>query len=158
MNSAGIVKFTPIEELTLDEWNRHLAVHLTGTILVCKATLPVLRAGGGGSIVNIASVAALLARPRLAAYAAAKGGIISFSRQLAMDVADANVRVNVIAAGSVRTPMVDGIYDEGAVPHSIQARFGEPEEIAAAACFPLSDESSFVTAATLVADGGATAL
>jgi NAD(P)-dependent dehydrogenase (short-subunit alcohol dehydrogenase family) len=158
LNSAGHVKFTPLEELSLEEWNRLLAVHLTGTFLVCKTTLPHLREAGGGSIVNIASIAALLARPHLAAYAAAKGGIISFSRQLALDAAADNVRVNVIAPGSVRTPMTAGVYGEGEVPHSIQARFGEPEEIAAAACFLLSDESSFFTAAMLVADGGATAL
>jgi NAD(P)-dependent dehydrogenase (short-subunit alcohol dehydrogenase family) len=68
------------------------------------------------------------------------------------------VRVNVIAPGSVRTPMTAGVYGADEAPHSIQARFGEPEEIAAAACFLLSDESSFFTAAMLVADGGATAL
>jgi NAD(P)-dependent dehydrogenase (short-subunit alcohol dehydrogenase family) len=157
-NSAGIVKFTPIEELSLDEWNRHLAVHLTGTFLVCRATLPVLRASGGGSIVNVASTAALLARPNLAAYAAAKGGIIAFSRQLALDAAADGVRVNVIAPGSVRTPMTADVYGPGEQPHSIQARFGEPDEIAAAVCFLLSDESAFFTAAMLVADGGATAL
>jgi 3-oxoacyl-[acyl-carrier protein] reductase len=158
LNCAGYAEFTPLEELTLEAWNRMLAVHLTGTFLVCKTTLPHLREAGGGSIVNIASIAALLARPQLAAYAAAKGGIISFSRQLALDAAVDNVRVNVIAPGSVRTPMTAGVYGEGEVPHSIQARFGEPEEIAAAACFLLSDESSFFTAAMLVADGGATAL
>jgi 3-oxoacyl-[acyl-carrier protein] reductase len=157
-NSAGIVKFTPIEDLSLDEWNRHLAVHLTGTFLVCRAALPVLRAGGGGSIVNVASTAALLARPNLAAYAAAKGGIIAFSRQLALDAAADGVRVNVIAPGSVRTPMTADVYGPGEQPHSIQARFGEPDEIAAAVCFLLSDESAFFTAAMLVADGGATAL
>jgi NAD(P)-dependent dehydrogenase (short-subunit alcohol dehydrogenase family) len=158
LNCAGYADFTPLEELSLEAWNRMLAVHLTGTFLVCKATLPHLREAGGGSIVNVASVAALLARPHLAAYAAAKGGIISFSRQLALDAAAYKVRVNVIAPGSVRTPMTAGVYGEGEVPHSIQARFGEPEEIAAAACFLLSDESSFFTAAMLVADGGATVL
>jgi NAD(P)-dependent dehydrogenase (short-subunit alcohol dehydrogenase family) len=158
LNCAGYVEFTPLEELSLDEWNRLLAVHLTGTFLVCKATLPHLREAGGGSIVNIASTSALLARPHLAAYAAAKGGIISFSRQLALDAAADNVRVNVIAPGSVRTPMTAGVYGEDEAPNSIQARLGEPEEIAAAACFLLSDESSFFTAAMLVADGGATAL
>jgi NAD(P)-dependent dehydrogenase (short-subunit alcohol dehydrogenase family) len=157
-NSAGVVKFTPLEDLSLDEWNWHLAVHLTGTFLVCKATLPRLRAAGGGSIVNIASTSALLARPNLAAYAAAKGGIISFSRQLALDAAASNVRVNVIAPGSVRTPMTADVYAPGDNPHSIQARFGEPEEIAAAACFLFADESSFFTASMFVADGGATAL
>jgi len=157
-NSAGIVKFTPIEELSLGEWNRHLAVHLTGTFLVCRATLPLLRARGGGAIVNVASTAALLARPNLAAYAAAKGGIISFSRQLALDAAADGVRVNVIAPGSVRTPMTADVYGPDEQPHSIQARFGEPEEIASAVCFLLSDESAFFTASMLVADGGATAL
>jgi NAD(P)-dependent dehydrogenase (short-subunit alcohol dehydrogenase family) len=158
LNCAGHVKFTPLEELSLEEWNRLLAVHLTGTFLVCKTTLPHLREAGGGSIVNIASIAALLARPNLAAYAAAKGGIISFSRQLALDAAADNVRVNVIAPGSVRTPMTADVYGEGQVPRAIQARLAEPEEIAAAACFLLSDEASFFTAAMLVADGGATAL
>ena len=158
LNAAGIVQFTPLEELSLADWNRMLAVHLTGTFLVCREALPHLRAAGGGAIVNLASTAALLARPHLAAYAAAKGGIISFSRQLALDAGADNVRVNVIAPGSVRTPMTRPVYLEGAVPHSIQARLAEPEEIAATACFLFSDDSSFFTAAMLVADGGATAL
>jgi NAD(P)-dependent dehydrogenase (short-subunit alcohol dehydrogenase family) len=158
LNSAGYVKFTPLEQLSLADWNGLIGVHLTGTFLVCRATLPVLRAAGGGSIVNVASVAALLARPNLAAYAAAKGGIISFSRQLAIDAAADNVRVNVIAPGSVRTPMTQDVYAEGQAPHAIQARLGEPEEIASAVCFLHSDDASFFTAAMLVADGGATAL
>jgi NAD(P)-dependent dehydrogenase (short-subunit alcohol dehydrogenase family) len=158
LNAAGIVQFVPIEELTLADWNRMLAVHLTGTFLVCRATLPHLRAAGGGSIVNLASTAALLARPHLAAYAAAKGGIIAFSRQLALEAGADNVRVNAIAPGSVRTPMTRPVYSQGAVPQSIQARVAEPEEISAAACFLFSDESSFFTASLLVADGGATAM
>ena len=164
LNAAGFAQFLPLEQLSLADWNRMLAVHLTGTFLVCKATLPVLRAAGGGSIVNIASTGALLARPNLSAYAAAKGGIISFSRQLALDAARDNVRVNVVAPGSVRTPMTAPVYGEGEVdgfttlPTSIQARLAEPEEIAAAICFLLSDDASFFTAAMLVADGGATAL
>ncbi len=158
LNSAGFVRFTPLEQLSLEDWNRMLAVHLTGTFLVCKGALPLLRSAGGGAIVNVASTSALLARPNLAAYAAAKGGVISFSRQLALDAAADNVRVNVLAPGSVRTPMTAGVYTGGAVPHAIQPRLGEPEEIASAACFLLSDEASFFTAALVVADGGATAL
>jgi NAD(P)-dependent dehydrogenase (short-subunit alcohol dehydrogenase family) len=158
LNAAGIVQFLPLESVSLADWNRILAVHLTGTFLVCRTVLPVLRAVGGGSIVNFASTAALLARRHLAAYAAAKGGIISFSRQLALDAAEDNVRVNVLAPGSVRTPMTADVYADDEKPYSIQARLGEPEEIAAAACFLLSDEASFFTAALLVADGGATAL
>ena len=161
LNSAGFVQFAPLEELALADWNRMLAVHLTGTFLVCKATLPFLRAAGGGSIVNLASVTALVARTNLAAYSAAKGGIISFSRQLALDAAADGVRVNVIAPGSVRTPMTTPVYSgaaAAAVPQSILVRMGEPEEIAAAVCFLLSDDASFVTGTLLVADGGSTAV
>ena len=165
LNAAGYAQFTPIEELSLADWNRMLAVHLTGTFLVCRAALPRLRAAGGGSIVNMASIAALLARPNLGAYAAAKGGIIAFSRQLALDAAADNVRVNVIAPGSVRTPMTAPVYaqpgvDDGRLtaPHAIQPRLGEPEEIAGPICFLFSDEASFFTASLVIADGGATAL
>jgi NAD(P)-dependent dehydrogenase (short-subunit alcohol dehydrogenase family) len=164
LNSAGFVHFAPIEELALADWNRMLAVHLTGTFLVCKTALPALREAGGGSIVNFASVTALVARKNLAAYSAAKGGIIAFSRQLALDVGGDNVRVNVLVPGSVRTPLTQPVYgDDGAaghsaLPQSIQERVAEPEEIAAAACFLLSDEASFFTGAMLVPDGGATAI
>lgn len=157
-NCAGYVRFVPLLELELEEWNRMLAVHLTGTFLVCKTALPVMRDTGGGAIVNMASASALLARPHLAAYAAAKGGIISFSRQLALDAHEFGVRVNVIAPGSVGTPLLAGVYDPGAVPNAIQPRIGAPEEIAATVCFLLSDEASFLTASLVVADGGATAL
>lgn len=157
-NSAGYVRFVPLAELSLDEWNRMLAVHLTGTFLVCKAALPVMRETGGGSIVNMASASALLARHDLAAYAAAKGGVISFSRQLAYDAHDYGVRVNAIAPGSIRTPLLSGVYEPDAVPHAIQPRIAEPEEIASTVCFLLSDDASFMTAALVVADGGATAL
>jgi NAD(P)-dependent dehydrogenase (short-subunit alcohol dehydrogenase family) len=157
-NSAGFVRFTPLPELSLAEWNRMLAVHLTGTFLVCRAALPVMRATGGGAIVNMASASALLARPHLAAYTAAKGGVIAFSRQLALDAHEYGVRVNVIAPGSVRTPLLAGVYEEGASPHAIQPRVAEPEEVAATVCFLLSDDASFMTASLVVADGGATAL
>jgi len=157
-NCAGYVRFVPLPELELEEWNRMLAVHLTGTFLVCKTALPVMRDTGGGAIVNMASASALLARPHLAAYAAAKGGIISFSRQLALDAHEYGVRVNVIAPGSVGTPLLAGVYDPGAVPHAIQPRVAAPEEIASTVCFLLSDDASFLTASLVVADGGATAL
>jgi meso-butanediol dehydrogenase/(S,S)-butanediol dehydrogenase/diacetyl reductase len=106
----------------------------------------------------MSSSSALLARPHLAAYAAAKGGIISFSRQLALDAHAYGVRVNVIAPGSVGTPLLSGVYEPGAVPHAIQPRVADPEEIAATVCFLLSDDASFLTASLVVADGGATAL
>jgi NAD(P)-dependent dehydrogenase (short-subunit alcohol dehydrogenase family) len=161
LNSAGIVQFAPLEELSLADWNRMIGVHLTGTFLVCRAALPHLRAAGGGAIVNFASVTALVARTNLAAYSAAKGGIIAFSRQLALDAAADGVRVNVVAPGSIRTPMTDSVYTGDAavpVPPSILARVGEPEEIAATVCFLFSDDASFLTGTMIVADGGSTAV
>ncbi len=157
-NSAGFVRFTPIEELSLHDWNRMLAVHLTGTFLVCRAALPLLGSSGGGAIVNMASASALLARPHLGAYAAAKGGVIAFSRQLALDAHEYGVRVNAVAPGSVQTPLLTGVYEPGAVPNAIQPRIAAPDEIATTVCFLLSDEASFMTAALVVVDGGATAL
>ena len=157
-NSAGYVTVAPLDELTLAEWNRMLAVHLTGTFLVCRAALPALRAGGGGAIVNVASTAGLRARPKLPAYAAAKGGVIAFSRQLALDLAAEGIRVNVIAPGSVRTPLTAPVYGEHGRPASILGRVAEPEEIAATACFLLGGDSSFYTGSVFTPDGGQTAL
>lgn len=121
-----------------------------------------------GSIVTVASVAALVAQPSNFAYGAAKGAILSLSRQLARDLAP-DVRVNVIAPGRVRTPMTDpvftmrgdGDYEKGvalAGAATVLGRIGEPEEIAAVACFLLSEEASFVTGALIVADGGETVM
>ena len=120
---------------------------------------------GGGSIVNLSSATALVARTNLAAYSAVKGAIISLSRQLALDLAADNVRVNAVAPGSVRTPMTQPVYGEesgppghSALPESIQQRIAEPEEIAATVCFLFSADASFLTGTLLVADGGSTAI
>ncbi len=158
LNSAGYVQLAPIDELTLADWNKMLAVHLTGSFLVCKAALPALRSAGGGAIVNIASTAGLRARANLAAYAAAKGGIVAFSRQLALDVAADGIRVNTVAPGSVRTPLTAPVFGEHGRPSSILGRVAEPEEIAATVCFLLSSDSSFYTGALFTPDGGQTAL
>jgi NAD(P)-dependent dehydrogenase (short-subunit alcohol dehydrogenase family) len=158
LNSAGYVHLSPIDELTLADWNTMLAVHLTGSFLVCKAALPALRSAGDGAIVNIASTAGLRARANLAAYAAAKGGIIAFSRQLALDVGADGIRVNTVAPGSVRTPLTAPVFGEHGRPSSILGRVAEPEEIAATVCFLLSSDSSFYTGALFTPDGGQTAL
>jgi NAD(P)-dependent dehydrogenase (short-subunit alcohol dehydrogenase family) len=163
-NAAGHVVFGPFESYPLAEWRRTLDVHLTGTFLVCQEAVPVIREHGGGAIVNTASVAALIARRQLAAYSAAKGAIIGFSRQLAVDVGP-EIRVNVVAPGSIRTAMTEpvwlerggGDFEKGTAAtarETILGRVGEATEIASTVCFLLSDDASYFTASVLVPDGG----
>jgi NAD(P)-dependent dehydrogenase (short-subunit alcohol dehydrogenase family) len=163
-NAAGIADFGPIEEWSLARWNRMFAVHVGGTFLVCKNVLPIMRAQGGGAIVNMASSAALSAQLNNAPYGAAKGAIVSFSRQLALEAAPL-VRVNVVAPGGINTAMTqplylkrgDGDLKKGAAltaQRNVMKRVGEPDEVAAPVCHLLSDESSFITGHVLVIDGG----
>jgi len=167
LNAAGHAEFGPIEEWSLARWNLMMSVHAGGTFLVCKHVLPVMRAQGSGAIVNIASTAALTANQNNSPYGAAKGAIVSFSRQLAREGAP-EIRVNVLAPGRTRTAMTEplfvaraGSYEEGAREFgraNLQQRVGEPEEIAAPICFLLSDEASFMTGTLIVVDGGETAV
>jgi len=168
LNAAGHAEFGPIGEWSFERWNKMMTVHAGGTFLVCKHALPLLHRQTAGAIVNIASTAALTANVNNAPYGAAKGAIISFSRQLAREAAPA-VRVNVVAPGRTRTGMTTpivlerggGDWDKGAEVFgaaNLQKRLGEAEEVAAPICFLLSDEASFITGALLVADGGETAL
>ena len=165
-NAAGHAEFGPIGEWSFDRWQRMLTVHVGGTFLFCRQVLPVMRAGGGGAIVNVASVAAVKAQSGNAPYGAAKGAIAAFSRQLARDVAP-RIRVNTVAPGRTRTGMTEplmiaraGSVDQGMITFgqaNLQKRVAEPEEIAAPVCFLLSAEASFITGALLVVDGGESA-
>jgi 3-oxoacyl-[acyl-carrier protein] reductase len=167
-NAAGHADFGPIEEWSLERWNRMLGVHAGGTFLSCKHTLPHLRAQAGGAIVNVASIAAIVAQPFNAPYGAAKAAIVGFSRQLARDVAP-DVRVNVVAPGRIKTGMTvplytergGGDFDRGAalsIPSIPLGRIGEPREIADPVCFLLSDEASFITGQVITPDGGETSV
>lgn len=164
--AAGYADNGPIEEWSLERWNRLIGVHLTGTFLVCKHSIPLLRAAGGGSIVTFSSIAAKVAQGTNGPYGAAKAGIVGLTIQLAAELAP-EIRVNSIAPGRIRTPMTEPIYAErgegdpeegvrrttGIIP---MRRVGEAHEIAATVCHLLSDEVPFLTGQTIVQDGGET--
>jgi NAD(P)-dependent dehydrogenase (short-subunit alcohol dehydrogenase family) len=140
-----------------------MRVNLKGLWLCCRAGLPVLESSGGGSIVNVASFVALVgAATAQVAYTASKGGVLAFTRELAVEVARKGIRANSVCPGPIETPLLAELLSDPArrerrLVHIPMGRFGRPEEIANAALFLASDESSFMTGAALVVDGGITA-
>ena len=165
VNSAGIDLMRPFELMTAAEWARIMAVDLTGPMLVCHAALPALKQAGRGTIVNIASGAALRPLEQRTAYCAAKAGLVMFGKTLAVDLAADRIRVNAICPGIIDTPLFRSSWEGAADPQGELARIldryvikrpGQPEEIAQAALYLTSDESSFVTGAALAVDGGRT--
>jgi NAD(P)-dependent dehydrogenase (short-subunit alcohol dehydrogenase family) len=162
-NVAGIGAFSHTAEMPLDLWQKILAVNLTGTFLMAKAVLPSMLEAKDGSIVNVASNAGLMGSPWSAAYCASKGGVVLFTKALAVEYAGRGVRVNAVAPGGVDTPLVSNFsVPEGGdakLLHRIMSRMGfsSPEQIAAAIAFIGSDESAYTTGAVLSVDGGLTA-
>jgi NAD(P)-dependent dehydrogenase (short-subunit alcohol dehydrogenase family) len=166
VNNAGIGVAGTTPETSEEDWERLMAVNLKGTFLGMKYAIPAMRASGGGSIINISSVAALVGIPDRAVYSATKGGILALTRAAAIDHVAEGIRVNCIAPGTVDTPWIDRItagYDdpeearanmEGRQPHG---RFVTPEEIAAMAAYLAADESASCIGACMIVDGGVTA-
>jgi NAD(P)-dependent dehydrogenase (short-subunit alcohol dehydrogenase family) len=164
-NNAGISHPEDDDAVKTEEevWDLTMNVNLKGVFLGCKHGIPALRRAGGGSVINTASFVALLgaATPQLA-YTASKGGVLAMTRELATIHARENIRVNALCPGPLRTPLLMQYLDteekrRRRLVHIPMGRFGEAHEIAQAALFLASDESSFVTGATFLVDGGITA-
>jgi NAD(P)-dependent dehydrogenase (short-subunit alcohol dehydrogenase family) len=159
---AGIVSPRPDTAVDLheDTWDLILGINLKGMWLGMQAVLPTMIAAGGGKIVNISSVAALIGMQNTASYAAAKGGIIGLSRQTAIQYASDDVRVNVIAPGTIETPILgdipQGLYDS-MIAGTPVGRLGKPVDVAAMVVHLLGSGGDFITGQTFVIDGGWTA-
>jgi NAD(P)-dependent dehydrogenase (short-subunit alcohol dehydrogenase family) len=163
VNCAGVAHFVPTAEIALEDWDRVLQINVTGTLNASNAVAERMRSGGGGSIVNLASVAGLFGWPRRAAYSTSKAAVASLTRTLAVEWAGDAIRVNAIAPGYVRTEMVDELISQGNIDYETYSklaaveRFAESDEIAAPIVLLLSPDASFITGAILVVDGGFTA-
>lgn len=151
VNNAGIVSFEDIEHETLDAFRRVNAVSSEATFLGCKHAIPLMRAGGGGSIINMSSITALRGFPTVIGYTAAKGAIRALSRTVAAHCAEKgdNIRCNTIFPGTIETPMTAHIADSES-----RARLGSPDDIANLVLYLASDESRFVSGAEFVVDNG----
>jgi len=162
-NVAGIGSTTTAPETALDTWEDVFAVNARGTFLCCKHAIPAMVARGGGSIVNMGSVAGLVGLRNRAAYCASKGAVIALTRALAIDHVADGVRVNAVCPGTVDSPWVRRLVDDaGESLDALRARqpmgrLGAPDEIAAAVLYLASDDAGFVTGTAFVIDGGLTA-
>jgi NAD(P)-dependent dehydrogenase (short-subunit alcohol dehydrogenase family) len=166
MNNAGInpTDDGSVLETSLESWQRVQDVNLRSVFLCCKHGIPHLLEAGGGSVINVASFVAVMgAAVSQASYTASKGAVLSLSRELGVEFADRGVRVNALCPGPVNTPLLKELFakdpDRAAkrLVHIPMGRFGEPEEIAKAALFLASDDSTFVTASSFLVDGGLSA-
>ena len=150
-------------DLPIDEWWRTIKVDLFGTFLGCRFGIPFLAQSGGGSIINMTSVRAIVGARGAAAYSAAKGGIISLTKALAPECANVNIRINAIAPGAIRTARVQKLLDKAKETGTdmIVARhllgLGEPEDVANLALFLASDDSRLITGAVIPVDSGTSA-
>ncbi len=163
MNNAGInpTDDGSVLETSLESWQRVQDVNLRSVFLCCKHGMPHLLAAGGGSVINVASFVALVgAAVSQGSYTASKGAVLSLSRELGVEFADRGIRVNALCPGPVNTPLLREVFAKDPeraakrLVHIPMGRFGEAEEIAKAALFLASEDSTYVTASTFVVDGG----
>ncbi|MDO8210103.1 SDR family NAD(P)-dependent oxidoreductase [Conexibacter sp. CPCC 206217] len=159
VNSAGIREINDVLEIDSSDWDRVIAVNLTGTFYCAQQAARAMARNGGGSIVNISSVAGLAAVPRRPAYSAAKAGVIGLTRSIATDLGHLGIRANAICPGLIRTPLTDSYFDDedfaGGLAALVPAgRAGDPREISDVILFLASDLSRYVNGTTITVDGG----
>jgi NAD(P)-dependent dehydrogenase (short-subunit alcohol dehydrogenase family) len=166
VSNAAIQYEKTIEDTPPEDWDRVLGINLKGVYICARAAIPRMRRLGGGSIVNMASVNGFWVEPQLGAYCAAKGGVITLTRAIALDFGKDGIRCNCICPGYIDTGMAQRYFEVQPDPEAARVeagklhalgRIGRPEEVAAVALFLCSDESSFCTAQPFIVDGGLSA-
>jgi NAD(P)-dependent dehydrogenase (short-subunit alcohol dehydrogenase family) len=163
VNNAGVYRVAPLSDLAVDEWDWLMAINVRGVALGIKHVAGPMAAAGGGSIVNLSSVSGLVGAPRHALYGASKGAVRALTKNAAVELGPAQIRVNSVHPAVIETPMADyGLQKAGRTKEQFArayplGRLGTPAEVANVILFLASDESSFVTGAELAVDGGLTA-
>ena len=162
VNNAGIYRAHIVEETTVEEWDQVMDINAKGVFLGTKHAIPAMRQAGGGSIVNISSVAGLVGSKQTTAYTASKGAVRLLTKSTAIQYASEGIRANSVHPGTIVTPMTEGFLADDAmledrINRTPLKRLGRPEDVAYGALYLASDEASFVTGSELVIDGGRTA-
>ena len=164
-NNAGVVFAGSVTESDEQTWDKTFDVNLKGVMLGAKYAIPEMSKRGGGAVINTSSINGLVASVAIAAYAASKGGVLMLTKQMALDYAPSNVRVNCVCPSDVNTPMIRNFIESSPDPVATKARFlnrvplgrlAEPEDIARAVLFLASDDAAFITGVALPVDGGVT--
>jgi NAD(P)-dependent dehydrogenase (short-subunit alcohol dehydrogenase family) len=159
VNCAGVREIGDVYTMPADEWENVIAINLSGTFYCCQAAARRMRESGGGSIVNMASVGGLIGLSHRPAYTAAKHGIVGLTKSLARDLAPADIRVNAICPGVIRTPLTEQYFADERFERDLAVsvplrRYGESSDVAQAALYLASDMASYVTGIALPVDGG----